>query len=195
MRPLRLYKWFAALCLLDCAVAAEPSPPVLVLNVTYYDFRVHEDIHNNPVTHPDFERSCHPGPRSFDPCVGEKGLVEEKLGWDGRRRACGAVHIGMVPCIACHDAIVPNMAPMVQSVLLSTQAGVHPWRLTLHAKLHHVQPVVQRRGPSAFEPALRCPRIAVPIPRHLPPQVPGVNRVIDGQAITLTGVEPLRERP
>ena len=87
MRPLRLYKWFAALCLLGCAVAAESPPPVLVLNVTYYDFRVHEDIHNNPVTHPDFERSCHPGPRSFDPCVGEKGLVEEKLGWDGRRRA------------------------------------------------------------------------------------------------------------
>ena len=92
MRPLRLYKWFAALCLLDCAVAAEPSPPELVLNVTYYDFRVHEDIHNNPVTHPDFERSCHPGPRSFDPCIGEKGLVEEKLGWDGRRRAWHRVH-------------------------------------------------------------------------------------------------------
>ena len=88
MRPLRLHsKWFAALCLLGCAVAAESPPPVLVLNVTYYDFRVHEDMHNNPVTHPDFERSCHPGPRSFDPCVGEKGLVEEKLGWDGRRRA------------------------------------------------------------------------------------------------------------
>ena len=87
MRPLRLHKWFAALCLLGCAVAAESPPPVLVLNVTYYDFRVHEDMHNNPVTHPDFERGCHPGPRSFDPCVGEKGLVEEKLGWDGRRRA------------------------------------------------------------------------------------------------------------
>ena len=44
MRPLRLHsKWFAALCLLGCSVAAESSPPVLTLNVTYYDFRVHED--------------------------------------------------------------------------------------------------------------------------------------------------------
>ena len=132
MRPLRLHKWFAALCLLDCAVAAEASPPVLTLGVTYYDFRVHEDIHNNPVTHPDFERSCHPGPRSFDPCVGEKGLVEEKLGWDGR------------------PVCIPGVSRFMPSCTTFNQ-----W----------------------FNDA------------------PGVNRVIDGQSITLTGVEPLRERP
>jgi hypothetical protein len=92
VRPL-LLKWLAALCVLDRAAAAESSPPVLTLNVTYYDFRVHEDGHFNPVSHPDFERSCRPGPHSFDPCVGEKGLVEATLGVDGRRRAC------MAPCM------------------------------------------------------------------------------------------------
>ena len=66
VRPL-LLKWLAALCVLDRAAAAESSPPVLTLNVTYYDFRVHEDGHFNPVSHPDFERSCRPGPHSFDP--------------------------------------------------------------------------------------------------------------------------------
>jgi len=90
VRPL-LLKWLAALCLLDCAAAAgstPPEPPVLTINVTYYDFRVHEDGHINPVTHPDFERSCKPGPHSFDPCVGETGLVEATLGADGRRCTC-----------------------------------------------------------------------------------------------------------
>ena len=81
----------------DRAAAAESSPPVLTLNVIYYDFRVHEDGHFNPVSHPDFERSCRPGPHSFDPCVGEKGLVEATLGVDGRRRAwqraCGTVYM------------------------------------------------------------------------------------------------------
>eukprot|EP00964_Phaeocystis_antarctica_P069472 scaffold42219_cov54-Phaeocystis_antarctica.AAC.2 len=83
VRPL-LLKWLAALCVLDCAAA---SSRVLTLNVTYYDFRVHEDGHNNPTTHPDFERSCHKVPHSFDPCIGEAGLVEATLGADGRRRA------------------------------------------------------------------------------------------------------------
>ena len=103
VRPL-LLKWLAALCLLDCAAAAESTPPVLTLNVTYYDFRVHEDGHNNPVSHPDFERNCKPGPHSFDPCLGETGLVEATLGADGRRRTWGTVHIRicMAPCIACH---------------------------------------------------------------------------------------------
>ena len=111
VRPL-LLKWLAALCVLDCAAA---SPPVLTLNVTYYDFRVHEDGHNNSVTHPDFERSCRPGPNSFDPCDGEAGLVEATLGSDGRRpawhRACGTAHTCMAPCTACiwhrgHDLVI-----------------------------------------------------------------------------------------
>ena len=104
VRPL-LLKWLAALCVLDCAAA---SSPVLTLNLTYYDFRVHEDGHNNPTTHPDFERSCHKFPGSFDPCIGEAGLVEATLGSDGRRRAwhraCGTAHTCMAPCMACHRA-------------------------------------------------------------------------------------------
>ena len=151
VRPL-LLKWLAALCLLDCAAAAEstpPVPPVLTLNVTYYDFRVHEDGHNNPVSHPDFERNCKPGPHSFDPCLGETGLVEATLGADGRRRTWGTVHIHiyMAPCIAmCVDGIVISACIVPRPVhggLLTTrdfgpQARLHSWRLALHAKLHHV---------------------------------------------------------
>ena len=112
LRPL-LLKLLIAFCVLDCVEAQGPSspppgPPVLMLNVTYYDFRVHEDGHNNSVTHPDFERSCRPGPNSFDPCDGEAGLVEATLGSDGRRRAwhraCGTAHTCMAPCMACHRA-------------------------------------------------------------------------------------------
>ncbi len=61
-------------------------PPVLTLNVTYYDFSVHEDGFKHKDSHPDFERSCEVGNHgSFQPCNGETGLVESTLGSDGRR--------------------------------------------------------------------------------------------------------------
>ena len=145
VRPL-LLKWLAALCVLDRAAAAESSPPVLTLNVTYYDFRVHEDGHFNPVSHPDFERSCRPGPHSFDPCVGEKGLVEATLGVDGRRRAwhraCGTVH-NMTSRTAwyrdtCLHRAMHRARRPTDTRDFGPQARLHSWRLALHAKLHQV---------------------------------------------------------
>ena len=108
VRPL-LLKWLAALCVLDCAAA---SSPVLTLNLTYYDFRVHEDGHNNSVTHPDFERSCVPpsfpinNNISFFPCEGKKGLVEATLGLDGRYpgTAHGTAHGTAQPLHAHHTS-------------------------------------------------------------------------------------------
>ena len=56
-----------------------------MLDVTYYDFRVHPDGHTHPESHPDFERGCSPDiSDSFHRCLGQKGLVESTLGSDGR---------------------------------------------------------------------------------------------------------------
>ena len=116
LRPL-LLKLLIAFCVLDCVEAQGPSspppgPPVLMLNVTYYDFRVHEDGHNNSVTHPDFERSCVPpsfpinNNISFFPCEGKKGLVEATLGLDGRYpgTAHGTAHGSTQPLHAHHTS-------------------------------------------------------------------------------------------
>ena len=66
-------------------------PPVLTLNVTYYDFSVHEDGNKHSDSHPDFERGCEPASAgkepTFHPCNGQAGLVEATLGEDGRRRS------------------------------------------------------------------------------------------------------------
>ena len=66
-------------------------PPVLTLNVTYYDFSVHEDGNKHSDSHPDFERGCELAAAgeepTFHPCNGQAGLVEATLGDDGRRHA------------------------------------------------------------------------------------------------------------
>ena len=66
-------------------------PSVLPLDVTYYDFSVHEDLHKHPDSHPDFERGCKQASAgeepTFYPCNGQAGLVETTLGEDGRRRS------------------------------------------------------------------------------------------------------------
>ena len=67
------------------------KPLVLTLNVTYYDFSVHEDGNKHSDSHPDFERGCEPASAgkepTFHPCNGQAGLVEATLGEDGRRRS------------------------------------------------------------------------------------------------------------
>jgi len=62
-------------------------------------------------------------------------------------------------------------------------------RIALHAELHHVQPVVQGCAGSAFQPALRTPSHTELLAASPPPQVPGVNQVIRGKTLPLTGVE------
>ena len=77
-----------------------PPPPVLTLNVTYYDFSVHADGSKHSASHPDFERGCEEASAgeepTFFPCEGQTGLVEAMLGDDGRHRAwhcaCGILY-------------------------------------------------------------------------------------------------------
>ena len=77
-----------------------PPPPVLTLNVTYYDFSVHADGNKHSDSHPDFERGCEEASAgeepTFFPCEGQTGLVEAMLGDDGRHRAwhcaCGILY-------------------------------------------------------------------------------------------------------